>query len=90
MPAIHYTPHALDCLRDREIEVTEVERTLTTPEKTEPGQDGRQIYMRRYFDKLLNQTMLLRVIVEETGDEFTVITLYKASRIERYLKGETK
>ena len=46
--------------------------------------------MRRYLDPVLNQEMLLRVIVEEMETERAVITLYKASQIEKYLKGLIK
>ena len=31
--------------------------------------------------------MLLRVIVEETETERVVVTLYKTSQLEKYLKG---
>jgi len=31
--------------------------------------------------------MLMRMIVEETTDEIVVVTLYKTSQIEKYLKG---
>lgn len=40
--------------------------------------------MRRYFDELLETEMLLRVVVEETGTERVVVTLYKTSRFRKY------
>lgn len=43
--------------------------------------------MRRYTDQMLQQPMLLRIVVEDTADEIVVITLYKTSQIDRYLKG---
>ncbi len=43
--------------------------------------------MRRYFDQLLEQEMLLRAVTEETSAEIIVVTVYKTSRIDRYLKG---
>jgi hypothetical protein len=43
--------------------------------------------MRRYFDQVLQQEMLLRLIVENTGNEMVVITIYKTSQINKYLKG---
>jgi len=43
--------------------------------------------MRRYFDAILQQEMLLRVVVEDTENELVVITLYKTSQIDRYLRG---
>ena len=43
--------------------------------------------MRRYFDTNLQQEMLLRIILEETTEEIVVVTIYKTSQIDRYLKG---
>src|SRR5262249_61705740 len=44
------------------------------------------IYMRRYFDSILQQEMLLRVIIEETIGELVVVSVYKTSQINRYLR----
>lgn len=41
--------------------------------------------MRRYFDTLLQQEMLLRVVIEEAAEEMVVVTVYKTSRFDRYL-----
>jgi|SRR5882724_13498526 len=49
------------------------------------GQSRRQIFMRRYLDAILETEMLLRVVVEETDTELTVVTLYK-HRSSRNLK----
>jgi len=43
--------------------------------------------MRRYFDTRLQQEMLLKVVIEDTETERIVITVYKTSQIENYLKG---
>jgi hypothetical protein len=43
--------------------------------------------MRRYFDPVLKREMLLRVVVEETIGETSVVTVYKTSRMDKYLKG---
>ena len=40
--------------------------------------------MRRYFDEILEAEMLLRVVVEETDVELTVVTLYKTSKFAKY------
>ena len=42
--------------------------------------------MRRYVDVRLGRQMLLRVVVEETPDEWVVITAYKTSQLVKYLK----
>ena len=87
---IHIPPHTLQNLFDREIDRQEVERTIVQPEYVVSGYAGRQVYMRRYHDKILGQEMLLRVIAEETRDEQVIVTVYKTSQIERYLKGLQK
>lgn len=69
MKPIRWTPHALQNLVDREVARTETERALTQPEFIVPGQLPRLVYLRRYFDSLLQQEMLLRVIIEETIGE---------------------
>mgnify|MGYP001580600368 CR=1 FL=1 len=43
--------------------------------------------MRRYVDRILQQEMLMRVVVEHAESEMVVITVYKTSQIARYLKG---
>jgi hypothetical protein len=48
----------------------------------------RLVLMRRYFDQILQQEMLLRMVVEETATERVVITVYKTSQIAKYLKGQ--
>ena len=89
MKPIRWTLHAMQNLLDREIERTEVDKTLAQPEFIAPGQFPRHIHMRRYFDSLLQQEMLLRVIIEETIAEIVVVSVYKTSQIERYLRGLT-
>lgn len=43
--------------------------------------------MRRYFDRRLGREMLLRVIIEETEAELVVVTTYKTSQVDKYLRG---
>jgi hypothetical protein len=74
-------------LAEREIERGQADRTLAAPELIIPGQTGRKVFMRRYFDIHLQQEMLLRIILEETTEEMVVVTIYKPSQIDRYLKG---
>lgn len=87
MKAIRWLPHALKNLADREIDREEADRTLAAPEFVVPGQPGRTVFMRRYFDRTLQQEMLLRIIAEETEDEIVVVTIYKTSQIDKYTKG---
>jgi len=86
MKPVRWTEHALRNLVDREIDRAEAERAIARPEFTAPDPPGRQIQMRRYFDEILQQTMLLRVVVEEKAEEIVVVTVYRTSQINRYLK----
>jgi len=74
-------------MADRALERSDVETTLNQPEAAVPDPPGREILMRRYFDQVLQQEMLLRVVVEDAPTERVVVTVYKTSQIGRYLKG---
>ena len=76
-------------LADREIDRTEADKTLAEPDLVVLGQPPRQVLMRRYFDRLLQQEMLLRIVVEETASERIVVTVYKTGQLSKYLKGRT-
>ncbi len=86
MKAIRWTTHALRSLEEREIERGVVEHVLVAPQHVAPDPPDRSIRMRVYFDPVLQKEMLLRVVVEETADELVVVTVYKTSQIDRYLK----
>jgi hypothetical protein len=76
-------------LTDREIDRAEVDKTLAEPEVVAPGQPPREVLKRRYFDRLLQQEMLLRIVVEDTASERIVVTVYKTAQFSKYLKGRT-
>jgi hypothetical protein len=86
---IRWSRHAVKNLTDREIDRTEADKTLAEPELVSPGQPPRQVLMRRYFDRLLQQEMLLRIVVEDTASERIVVTVYKTAQLSKYLKGQT-
>jgi Domain of unknown function (DUF4258) len=83
---VRWTLHALDNLKDREISRLEAERTLENPEFDVPGRPPRRIFMRRYFDDILKQEMLLRLIIEDSPMELVVLTIYKTSQLKKYLR----
>lgn len=85
MKPVRGTPHASEALIDRDIDRAEAEQTIAVPELTIINPPQRAVLMRRYFDARLEREMLLRVVVEEAPDERVVITLYKTSRIAKYL-----
>jgi len=84
---VRWSAHALQNLADREINREVAEATLEAPEFATADESGRRILMRRYLDELLQREMLLRVVVEETASEVVVVTLYKTSRTDKYLRG---
>lgn len=87
MKPIRWTTHAERKLSIREAERSEVEQTLEEPDHILPDEPPRSIYQRRYYDRIVQQEMLLRVVVEETASELVIVTLYKTSKIEKYTRG---
>lgn len=85
---IRWLKHAEENLLEREISRELVEMTIFSPELVVPDKThrNRQVYMRRYFDELLQGEMLCRVVIEENLDVRLVITVYKTSQIKRYFK----
>jgi len=83
---VRWTDHALRNLSDREIDRADVDRAIADPESTAPAGVGRSVRMHRYFDDILKQTMLLRVVIDETQSETIVVTVYKTSQVDRYLR----
>ena len=87
MKPSRWTWHALDNLADREIPRPEAEMTQADSEFNVPDQAHPRVLMRRYFDEILNQETLLRPVIEDTPVERVMITVYKTSQIDKYLKG---
>ncbi len=87
MKPVRWTTHALRNLEERKIERDAVEQVLAAPQYVIPDPPDRSIWMRVYFDSALQKEMLLRVVVEEAEDELVVITVYKTSQLDRYLRG---
>jgi hypothetical protein len=76
----------LAALVERDIDRTEVEQTIASPELSLVDPPRRAVLMRRYLDVHLGRQMLLRAVVEETPDERVVVTVYKTSQIAKYFK----
>ena len=87
MKPIRWAEHAVENPGEREIDRSEADLTLQNPEVIVPDPPAREVYMRRYFDRVLQQEMLMRLVVEQTESESVVVTVYKTSQITRYLKG---
>lgn len=82
-----WSDHALSNLRDRHIDRQDAERVLERPTTVAEGRWGRKLLMGVCLDRDLGERMLLRIVVEEGDEETVVVTLYKTSRIGKYLPG---
>jgi hypothetical protein len=89
MKPVRWTTHALREIARREIDRNEAELTLRQPDAIIPAPPLRDFYQRRYADKTLSETMLLRVLVEETVTELVIVTLYKTSKFKKYEGGQS-
>ncbi len=82
---IRYSSHAEKNLEERSILRADVESAIRDSDFIQPGSPPRYVACWRYFDNLLQQDMLLRVVFEEDEKEISVITLYKTSKLRKYL-----
>ena len=81
-----WTAHAEASLAEREIERGEAERAITAADRTVPGHGGRLVLLRRFHDPLLQAPMLLCVVAEDHADELVIVTVYKTSKLDKYLE----
>ena len=89
MKPVRWTSHAESSLRDREIERAEAERAIAAPDRRIAGRGARTVLVRRYDDRILGQPVALCVVVEDSADETVIITVYKSSKLDKYLEGGT-
>lgn len=87
MKQLRWTFHALQALNERKIDRAQVERVLANPELSVAVPPHRAVLMGRYTDRHLNREMLLRVVVDVNPNELVIVTVYKTSRIAKYLPG---
>jgi hypothetical protein len=87
MKTYRWTPHALVNLAIREVTKEAAERVIANPDFTIADPPDREIRMGRFYDPVLDQEMLLRVVIEETAAEIVVVTVYKTSQFRKYLRG---
>ena len=76
--------HAIFEMKRRQIGQKEVERLIRHPEQVTDGKNNRTVLQGIHYDRKYNKQMLLRIIGEELGDTFHVITVYRTSKIEKY------
>lgn len=87
---IIFSEHALFEIEFRKIKKEDIEHLIEKPMQKMPARKNRIIMQSRYYDYKENKEMLLRVIGEESENEFHVVTVYKSSKIEKYWKEDLK
>jgi hypothetical protein len=87
---IIFSEHALFEIEFRKIKKEDIEHLIENPMQKMPSKNNRIIMQSRYYDNIENKEMLLRVIGEESENEFHVVTVYKSSKIEKYWKEDLK
>ena len=85
MKPVRFTSHVEKALVDRDIAPSEVRSAISNPDHRQPSKPPREVVSRLYFDKVTGSQMLLRVFIEESDSEISVVTAYKTSKLRKYL-----
>ena len=72
----------------RHIDLELILSTARNPQQKIPGKKNRIIYQSKYYDKINEREMLLRVIAKQTPDELKIISVYKTTKLNKYWKTE--
>ncbi len=85
MPKYKLTEHAKEEIIRRQIPINMLEQAMSNPQAIVSVANNRRCYQAVYM--LENQKKyLIRVIAEEKGGQLLVITVYKTSKIGKYIK----
>lgn len=88
MKPIRWSDYATRKATKRQIDRAEAESAVQHPGAVIAARANRKFYQRRYLDRQYNQEMLMRVLIEEMESELVVVTLYRTSKVRKYLRGE--
>ena len=80
--------HAEFEAKRRDISIKTITDIALAPQQKIKTASGRTICQSRMHDPVTNQEMLFRVIVKDTYENRTVITVYKTSKIAKYWQTE--
>ncbi len=83
-----FSQHALFEMKRRKITKSMVTNLVKAPQQEIRSRKERLVVQGKYFDRLENRNMLLRVIGKVSGKKFFVITCYKTSKIKKYWQKE--
>lgn len=76
------TEHAEKEAQRRLIDLTWIESIMSRPEQTLPGTNNRKVLQSRIVSE--GKTYLVRLIVEDWHHPPVIVTVYRASKIEKY------
>jgi hypothetical protein len=76
--------HARFEAQRRGIELRLVLSTVEHPQQKVPSKKNRLVFQSKYYDKIADKEMLLRVIVEPAGNALKVVSVYRTSKIDKY------
>ena len=77
---VEFIEHALERMKERSITEEEVIKAISEPDYVGKGYGGREVAQKLIDGKLL------RVVYKRHGDKIIVITAYKTSKVEKYLR----
>ena len=83
-----FTNHARAQMAARDISEAEVLEVLNNSQQTITMGSVRKVLQNRYFDSDQMKDMILRVVVESSDDNVTIVSVYRTSRISKYWLGE--
>lgn len=82
---IELSPHAEQQLQERNIKMEEIEEILKEPDQTVEGDKDRKIAQKiKVVDK---KKFLYRVIYKKENAKYLIITVYRTTRIKKYMRG---
>lgn len=81
---VEFSDHALRQLKERELPRHVVLETIQTPDEITEGHSGRKIA--RKVIRLGRLEWLFRVVYMEEGGKLEVVTVYRTTKISKYLK----
>lgn len=76
--------HAKFEAKRRHIDLELILSTARNPQQEIPGKKNRIICQSKYYDKINEREMLLRVIAEQTPDALKIISVYRTTKLQKY------
>ena len=83
MAKIYFTDHAKQQLKERHLNEKSVVAIITKPESTKKQADGRLKIIGTLTKK--PKLFLLVIIAEKTDHTLTIVTVFKTSKVKKYL-----